>query len=324
MTVDIIGAGGIGCALGYALVRAGVPIRIIECHLVKVEAGRREGLRVGELPALPVEFAPFAEYEYQPGSVVLLCVKCYDNPIVLEKLPPDAILIPVQNGFDPLLDAHGHEFEGIASFVSECEPDRPHTRITRSGALHLGPRRSANIAHPQVLDELTEALRRGGLFEVHRVDDVYPFKFTKLMYNAAIAPLAAAAGLDNGDLLTLAPARRLFFALIRENYAILSGARIQLGKVGPFHPATVDRILRRRWLARMMAFAFAPSLRGTYCSMAHDLPGSRTEIDFYNGHLIRLANGSLCPLNHAVVHLIHEMERHGTAPNRDILKQLDA
>src|SRR5439155_14135206 len=75
-----------------------------------------------------------------PDSTVLLCTKCYDNPPVLRRLPASVTLIPIQNGFDPELDALGHAWEGIASFVSECAPGRTHTRITRGGKLHFGKR----------------------------------------------------------------------------------------------------------------------------------------------------------------------------------------
>ena len=69
-------------------------------------------------------------------------------------------------------------------------------------------------------------LEHTGLFRVARVADILPYKYTKLMYNAAISPLAAAAGLDNGQLLRLPRARRLFFDLLRENYdlVVIEGA----------------------------------------------------------------------------------------------------
>ena len=125
------------------------------------------------------------------------------------------------------------------------------------------------------------------------VPDILPYKYTKLMYNAAISPLAAAAGLDNGQLLRLPRVRQLFFDLLRENYAILRGAGVPLGKVGPLHPHTVARILAVPLLANSLAWAFYPTLRKTYCSMAGDLPKGRTEVDYYNGHLIELAGGAL-------------------------------
>ena len=197
----------------WATRAAGVPVVFVDANRAKGEAGHRGGVRVDDRPPLPVEFVHFADWQPAPGAPVLLCTKCYDNATVLAKLPPGVRLFPIQNGFDTRLDAFGHAFEGIASFVSECAKDRPHTRI------------------------------------------------------------------------------------------------IRLGKVGPFHPRTVASILRRKWLAGLMAKFFEPSLRDTYCSMAGEIQTGRTEIDNYNGHLIRLAEqaGVPCPLNRAVFDLVTKM-----------------
>jgi 2-dehydropantoate 2-reductase len=157
---------------------------------------------------------------------------------------------------------------------------------------------------------------------VERVDDVRPYKAAKLMYNAAISPLAAAAGVDNGELLTDRLAKRLFFALLRENHSILRHARVPLARIGPFHPDTVSRILRTPGLASLMAVFFRPSLRGTYCSMSPDIATGRTEIDAYNGHLIRLAGQFPCPLNRAAFALIERMVRERLSPARERLRQM--
>jgi 2-dehydropantoate 2-reductase len=154
------------------------------------------------------------------------------------------------------------------------------------------------------------------------VENILPYKYTKLMYNAAISPLASAAGVDNGDLLRLPKARALFFDLIRENHAILARAGVSLGKVGPLHPSTVAAILRRPMIAQALAWAFYPGLRGTYCSMSGDLPAGRTEIDYYNGHLLDLAGDGLYPLNRRVYALIKRMERERIAPHLGILEEL--
>ena len=85
------------------------------------------------------------------------------------------------------------------------------------------------------------------------------------------------------------PSRRpaqLFFAPAAGEPPHPAAAGIALGKVGPFHRATVAWILRRQWLAGLMAKFFEPSLRGTYCSMAGEIQKGRTEIDNYNGHLL--------------------------------------
>jgi 2-dehydropantoate 2-reductase len=303
--ITIVGAGGIGIAVGYALRTAGVPVMFVDADGAKVAHGRRHGVAVDRRPPLSADFVQFDGWQPDPSTAVWLCTKCYDNAAVLARVPDSCTILPIQNGFDPQLDEREHAAEGIASFVSECLPGRPHTRITRAGKLHLGGRGAGS--EPR-LATWADALRRSRLFRVELVSDVLPYKHTKLMYNAAISPLAAAAGLDNGQLLSMQPARRLFFQLLRENHSILAGAGLPLGKIGPFHPATVAKILRRPVVANALAWAFYPSLRGSYCSMARDIVTGRTEVDNYNGHLLRLANGTPCPLNKRVYEMSKRLE----------------
>jgi 2-dehydropantoate 2-reductase len=329
--IYVVGAGGIGCAVGYALCAAGLRPVFVEADPAKVRWGRSHGVMVDRRPPLAATFQPFTEWDPQPGSIVILCTKCYDNARILPRLPPRTTLIPIQNGFDRALQSQAEDVEGIASFISECYPARTHTRITRRGCLHLGSRHPFPPAGeqkarpmPARTATIVEALRRHGPFRVHLVPNILPYKYTKLLYNAAISPSAAAAGLDNGQLLSVAKARRLFFGLLRENYGILHGAGIPLARIGLFHPATVQRILRRITVAGVLACAFYPTLRGTYCSMAGDLPRGRTEIDFYNRHLIDLAGDRPCPLNRRVVEVVTRMEREGIPPRVDVLDELAA
>lgn len=324
--VHIVGSGGIGCAVGYALCSEGVSITFVDADPAKIAWGRQHGVLVDQLPPQRARFVSFAEWQPPGDAVVLLCTKCYDTAAVLERLPASATLIPIQNGFDPLLHARKHALEGIASFVSECLPHRTHTRITRAGRLHFGYRSSALGCRPEVPECLRVLSRKRRILNrrvcVEMVEDILPYKYTKLMYNAAISPLASAAGIDNGQLLRLPWARALFFALLRENHAILEGAGIPLGKVGPFHPSTVAAILRRSWIAHALAWAFYPSLRGTYCSMSGDLPAGRTEIENYNGHLLELAGDAPCPLNERVYALIKRMEHERLTPRLEMLEEL--
>ncbi|MBX9585262.1 MAG: hypothetical protein K2X87_33570 [Gemmataceae bacterium] len=319
--VYVVGAGGIGCAVGYALLRGGGPVTFVEANPAKVEAGNRDGVSVAGRPAKRARFVHSDDWRPSGGAHVFLCVKCYDNPAVLAKLPERVELFPVQNGFDPRLAARRHTWEGVASFVSECDPDRPHTRITRPGELYVGRTQAgpARVEPPR-----STIFTADGLFREVLVWSIGPFKHTKLMYNAAISPLAAAAGIDNGQLLSVPAARRLFFGLLQENYAILAAAGVELGKVGPFHPRTVAWVLRRRWLAGLMARRFEPSLRGTYCSMAGEIQKGRTEIDNYNGHLLRLAErtGTPAPLNRAVYDLVTRMTADRARPGMDWLRGL--
>jgi 2-dehydropantoate 2-reductase len=320
---EIIGAGGIGCAVGYALARGGARVTFVERNPAKLEAGRRLGVQVSGLPALPARFQDFKDWSPAPDSRILLCLKCYDNRDVLARIPEDRRLISIQNGFDVELDARDEPVEAIASFVSECHPERPETRLTRFGSLHVGARGADRHCVGTDLQVLAATLHSQGLFKLRIVENVLPFKHSKLMYNAAISPLASAGGLDNGTLLRPGPARRLFFALLQENYRILRHAGKELGKVGPFSPATVQRILKQAWLAQSLAWAFYPSLKGRYCSMSLDLPAGKTEIDNYNGYLIGLAGDFPCPLNRLVLEMIQRMEAARTPPGEEHLTKLE-
>jgi len=327
--IYVVGAGGIGCAVGHALCAAGLHPVFVEADPEKVQWGLANGVGVDRRPAFPARFQVFGDWSPERGAVVFLCTKCYDNARVLPRLPPDTTLIPIQNGFDRSLEPRDEDVEGIASFVSECDAHRTHTRITRGGCLHFGSRRLAvggagPMPWPRPVSALVDSLRRHGPFKVKVVPNILPFKYTKLMYNAAISPLAAAAGLDNGQLLSVPRARRLFFDLLRENYVILQGAGIRLGKIGPFHPATVQRILGRITVAGLLSWAFYPTLRGTYCSMSCDLPRGQTEIEYYNRHLIDLAGDRPCPRNRRVYEVVKRMERERLAPGLHVLEELAA
>lgn len=327
--IHIVGAGGIGCAIGYALCFSGMSVVFVESDRAKLAWGRRHGVGVDGLPPHRADFVAFADWQPNADAEIVLCTKCYDNAAILERIPETATIVPIQNGFDPLLRARAHAVEGIASFVSECLPEQTHTRITRRGDLHFGYRLSAagsRRAMPQCVRILANNRQPivDGRIRVRLVESIEPYKYTKLMYNAAISPLASVAGIDNGQLLRLPRARALFFDLLRENHAILKRASIALGKVGPLHPSAVAGILRRPWLAHALAWAFYPSLRGTYCSMSGDLPKGRTEIDNYNGHLLALAGDTHCPLNRHVYALVKRMERERLSPHLDNLQELNA
>ena len=320
---EIIGAGGIGCAVGYALARGGAHVTFVESNPAKVESGQRLGVQVAGLPALPAHFEDYRNWSPAPDSHILLCLKCYDNHAVLARVPHNRRLVSIQNGFDPELEARDEPVEAIASFVSECHPERPETRLTRSGSLHIGGRGAHRTGADASLESLKNTLRSEGLFTLRIVRNVLPYKHSKLMYNAAISPLASAGGLDNGTLLRPGPARRLFFELLQENYRILRHACKELGKVGPFSPDVVQQILKRKWVAQSLAWAFYPGLKGRYCSMSLDLPAGKTEVENYNGHLIHLAGDFPCPLNRLTYSLIRRMEAARTPPAEQRLADLE-
>ncbi len=322
--IHIIGIGGIGAVIGCVLAREGYSVIMVDDHPGKIQASKKNGVTVAGLGTLYAPIMAFDDWTPPNEGFILLCTKTYDNSAVLARLPDNAFLISIQNGFDPELERFNYACEGVVSFVSECQRDRPITKITRPGSLHIGARRSTSADEQADIMSLAAALGKSSLFTVEYVPDIRPYKATKLMYNAAISPLAAMAGMDNGELLTGQLAKALFFALLLENYTILQYAKIPLAKIGPFHPKTVSLILRTPCLPAFMSIFFRPSLRGTYCSMAPDMliDHGRTEIEAYTGHLIRLAGGFPCSLNRATFALIQKITQEGLKPQYRYLQDL--
>ena len=199
-SITILGAGGIGCAIGYTLLKRGHDVEFVDASQRKVAQGNEFGVEVAGHGTERARFTLFDDWHPEEPGLIILCTKCYDNALVLDRIHPDSTVFPVQNGFDPQLQKRC-EFEGIASFVSECESDRPRTRITRPGDLHIGAC-GHDAPLPEELRAIGDSLANQTIFTLKAVPDILPFKHTKLMYNAAISPLAAISGLDNGQLLT--------------------------------------------------------------------------------------------------------------------------
>ena len=303
-SAHIVGAGGIGISAAACLIRAGWDVTMVESNPAKIAAGRRDEMMLDGQPIHGAHFIHFDEWAPATDKVVLLCTKTFDNAPVLQRIANIQALVPIQNGYDRNLEECAHPGEVIASFVADCPADRVSARITRPGSLHIGGRRKTTGTEHEHINALASAFTASKLFPVKHVSDIRPFKTTKLMYNSAVSPLAASAGVDNAELLADPLAQKLFFALLKENYAILRHAGLPLETIGPFHPDTVMRILRTPLLPKIMGLFFRPSLRGTYCSMSPDMGSGRTEIDAYNGHLVRLAEGFPCPINKATIDLV--------------------
>ena len=110
--------------------------------------------------------------------------------------------------------------------------------------------------------------------------------------------------------------RRVVAASQREGLSLLKRAGIEPAKVGAVGPSLLPRVIGSPdWLFRnlfMKAWKIDEKARS---SMADDLAaGRRTEVDYINGELVRLAErlGTNAPVNRKVVELVRKAE--GGAP----------
>ena len=302
--IHIVGAGGIGCAVGYALLAAGVPVTFVETPTPRRSpAAGAHGVAVDRRPPLPADFVHFDDWTPAAGAAILLCTKCYDNAAVLARLPPRVRLLPIQNGFDPQLRRPRPRVEGIASFVSECAP-RPAAHAhhpARQSCTSGGREPVAEATRSRSLLELGAAAAAGRrCFASTRCRTSLPYKHTKLMYNAAISPLAAAAGHRQRATALGAAARaavlRAAAGELRHPDAGPGVAR--QGRAVPPDDGGVDPA--RPAVARGAGVGVLPVAARHLLLDGRRDPEGRTEIDNYNGHLIGLAGDGPCPLNRGV------------------------
>src|SRR5436305_2107386 len=75
--VTIVGAGGIGCAVGYALRSVGLSVTLVDADPIKIAWGREHGVAVDLRSPLSADFQHFADWSARPNGVIVLCTKCY-------------------------------------------------------------------------------------------------------------------------------------------------------------------------------------------------------------------------------------------------------
>jgi 2-dehydropantoate 2-reductase len=107
--------------------------------------------------------------------------------------------------------------------------------------------------------------------------------------------------------------RRVVAASQREALRLLRRAGIRPAKVGPVPPSLLPAVLGSPdWLFNRLFLRGWKIDAKARSSMADDLAaGRRTEVDYLNGELVRLAErlGTDAPVNRAIVELVREAER---------------
>ncbi|HEV2429483.1 MAG TPA: 2-dehydropantoate 2-reductase [Thermoplasmata archaeon] len=281
MRVLVFGAGAIGSVLGAMLARSGTEVLLVgrPAHVAAIE---REGLLAEGVSATRVKVA--ASTEIPLGATfdrILLTVKTFDLEEaagrLTSRLRHPAPLLALENGLglrarlSPLLRSGGWFYvdrwlvRGIltlpATLVGPGE-----VRLAGDGELLLGPEGAfGGINGFDVL------LSRAGL-KVRRVESVAREEWRKALVNAAINPVTADHGVENGRLAD-DPWRGQALSLLEEARSVAASEGFE------FTPRETEEELFRvvRWTAKNRS------------SMLQDLDHGRpTEIEAISGAILRL------------------------------------
>jgi len=312
--IAIAGAGSIGCYVGGLLASAGHDVRFLARARI-VNACEQDGLRLTDFDGNDVHvpkphMVETPETAFSGADVVLVCTKSGDTEAMghdIATYAPLAQIVSLQNGVDnaSVLRAAVPSADVRAAMV-------PFNVVPESAA-HFHRATSGDIIvenGPLPNFDTSTLLWR-------KVDNIEAVQWGKLLINLGNA-INALSDLPLLTQLQDRAWRQLMADQMAEALRILSTAGIKPAKTTAAPPFLIPHILRlptplfRRIAAQMLTIdAQARS------SMWDDLKqGRRTEIDAFQGAIIRLAEryGRQTPLNARLRKLILDAEAAGNGP----------
>jgi 2-dehydropantoate 2-reductase len=302
----VLGAGGVGCAVGGMLHVAGAPVVLI-ARGKHLEALRRDGLSLATPSrswtlAMDTAASP-RELVFEPRDVVLLCTKSQDSAAALADLaacaPREIPIVCAQNGVanEPLAAALFERVYGLMVFapIGFTEPGRVtlHSEPVL-GALDVGCHPTGTGA---LVNEVVHDLARAG-FDARAEPRIMRLKYGKLLTNLANA-LQALGGADIDS--------ALFARIWAEATACYQAAGIE--------SATLEEVSLRAASVCDLPIEGAPRGGGsTWQSLAR---GTGTiETEYLNGEIVRLGllHGVPTPCNRALTTLAQRAATEGWRP----------
>jgi 2-dehydropantoate 2-reductase len=314
--IAILGAGSVGCFIGGSWASAGLDVTFIGRPRLSNDIDKH-GLTLSDYSGWRAHLAA-GDVDYRCGpeglgeaKVIALAVKSGDTAAAAAEIAahatPGALVISFQNGIsnvDVLEQGLGGRFEiarGMVEYnVAYLGEGRFHKGV--AGNLYAD-RRGGTRALADGVGDSRAPLKLS--------DQMLALAWGKLLINLNNA-VNALSGRTLTEELRQRDYRRVFAASIREGLELLKEAEIEPVASGQVSPGRLPRIIdspdwlfNRFFLKRWKIDSKARS------SMADDLAaGRRTEVDYINGELVRLADRlqRAAPVNGRIVDLIRQAE----------------
>ena len=314
--VAILGAGSIGCFVGGCWQVAGLPVTFIGRPSLATEI-RDQGLTLSDYSGWQRRLPPDdVDYRIDPAAladadIIALCVKSGATEEAAKQIAESgrkgAIVVSLQNGVsnvEVLERVLGAEFTVVRGMVPY------NVAHLGDGRFHKGV---AGEVWAEDRPEMRELAGRIGESPAQLTlsGDMLGVAWGKLLINLNNA-VNALSGRTLIEQLSDRDYRRVVAASQREGLHLLKQAGIEPAKVGAVGPSLLPIVIGSPdWLFRnifMKAWKIDEQARS---SMADDLAaGRKTEVDYINGELVRLAENLGCPapVNRTVVELIRKAE----------------
>lgn len=314
--IAVLGAGSIGCFVGGACQAAGLPVTLIGRRKIAHDLDEH-GLTLTDYAGWRVHLPP-GDVDYRCGpealddaDIILVTVKSGDTASAAAEIAEHgrvgATVISFQNGIsniETLEKGLGGRFEIARGIVAFNVASLGEGRFHKGSAGELwSDRRDATQALAERLGAGPAALKLSR--------DMLGLAWGKLLINLNNA-VNALSGRSLLEELHTRDYRRVFAGSIREGLALLRRAGIEPAKVGPVPTKLLPKLLETPDVLfnNLFSKVWKVDLKAR-SSMSDDLAaGRKTEVDYLNGELVRLAErlSMDAPVSRAIVELVHKAE----------------
>ena len=317
--IAILGAGSVGCFIGGAWQAAGLPIHFIGREGFARDI-REHGLTLtdydgwkAELPANQVDYACEPD-GLADADIIALCAKSGATESAAKQIGKhgrkDATVISFQNGIsnvEVLERELGDRFEIVRGMVPY------NVAYLGDGRFHKGVAGTLWAEDSPLMRQLAEQVGTGPA-ALRLSGDMLGLAWAKLIINLNNA-VNALSGRTLIEQLGNRDYRRVVAASMREGLGLLERAGVSPAKVGPTPPNLLPTVIGAPdWLFNNVFLKLQKIDAKARSSMTDDLAaGRRTEVDYINGELVRLAEklGVDAPINRRIVGLIRKAEAGG-------------
>ena len=328
MRIAVYGAGSLGTIIGaYISAQGEEEVELIDVNQAHVNALNNDGAKIiGTMEFQTKVRAITPDQMSGTYDLVLLLTKQLFNDSILNELLPflgdDSVVCSLQNGIPE---------EKVASIVGR---ERIIAGSVEFGATYIEPGVSKLTTEfsrfktyafqiGELTGAITERIQRIKLIldhvgGTHISDNLIGTKWSKLLINNAFSGLSAALNGEYGDILDNEIAIASAAHIIDETIKVGHANGVKFAKMNGFDIASLEINSERDIPERMQTLRriMEPS-RLLKASMLQDLEKKRkTEIDYINGVVPRLAKGTgiPTPYNKMVVKLVESAEESQTVP----------
>ncbi len=316
----IVGAGAIGGTLAVLLNCAGFKTDVLEISPGASSKIKKDGISLtgvkGNHKAYPEAFGSPSEIK-DKYDIVIICVK-YNHlteaaESILPYLKENSIVMGMQNGIctEELSNVVGKSrAAGCMIGFGATKLSETEVNMTSGGEMYIG---MLDGSVPPLLTSLESMYK--SVVKTKITTDLLPRQFSKLIINCCINAVAAITGKTLGEILDDKRAQDLFLAIAREALSISDAMGLKVPKYGLLLDYRFLRLgnskaynsLCKIVVKMVGKIKYADVKPSTLQSL---LRGEKTEIDIFNGYLVREAEklSVPAPVNKQLTDMIREIE----------------